>query len=176
MDIYEGGDNYAIGYTQEGEWLEYTVDVVSGGAYGVSVNYASGSESSGLSLLLDDKEIVPPMTLSKTGEDWSVYKTENLGNFDLEAGKHVLKILITGNYVNIDWLEFFHEYVSVRPKFMASQVSATYDVFDMLGAHVGRIEARTVQDVPQKVRALVKPNGTYLAKSRNGSATIRVIK
>ncbi|MBO4829794.1 MAG: carbohydrate-binding protein [Fibrobacter sp.] len=176
VDIYEGGDNYAIGYTQEGEWLEYTVDVVSGGAYGVSVNYASGSESSGLSLLLDDKEIVPPMTLSKTGEDWSVYKTENLGNFDLEAGKHVLKILITGNYVNIDWLEFFHEYVSVRPKFMASQVSATYDVFDMLGARVGRIEARTVQDVPQKVRALVKPNGTYLAKSRNGSATIRVIK
>lgn len=152
------------------------MNVERDGVYGVSVNYASGSESSGLSLFLDDKELIPARTLSKTGEDWSVYKTENLGNFDLEAGKHVLKILITGNYVNIDWLDFFDEYVSLRPKFTATKTLAIYDVFDMLGAHVGRVEAATAQDVSQKVRALVKQKGTYLVKSRNGSATIRVMK
>ena len=176
VDIYTGGDNYAIGYTQEGEWLEFTVNVEHEGAYGVSVNYASGSESSGLSLLLDDKELVPATKLAKTGEDWSVYKATNLGNFDLTAGKHVLKILITGDYVNIDWLEFFEEYALVRPKFAATKTPVTYDVFDMLGSHVGRISASSAQDMSQKVRALVKSGGTFIAKSRAGSATIRVMK
>ena len=176
VDIEKGGDNYAVGYTQEGEWLEYTVVVEHDGVYGVGANYASGSESSGFSLLLDDNELVPARTLPKTGEDWSVYKTENLGNFDLKAGKHVLKILITGNYVNIDWLDFFEEYASIRPKFTAIQMPAAYDVFNMLGSHVGRVEAATSQDVLLKVRAFVKQKGAYLVKSKNGSATIRVMK
>ena len=176
VDIYTGGSNYAIGYTQEGEWLEYTVNVEHDGAYGVSVNYASGSESSGLSVLLDDKELVPATTLAKTGEDWDVYKTVNLGNFDLTVGKHVLKILITGNYVNIDWLDFFEEYTSVRPKFTATKTPVNYDVFDMLGSHVGRVDAVSVQEASQKARAIVKTGGSYYVKSKNGSAIIRVTK
>jgi len=170
VDVEKGGDNYAVGYTEEGEWLEYTVNVEHDGVYGVGVNYASGSESSGFSLLLDDKELIPARTLPKTGEDWSVYKTENLGNFDLKAGKHVLKILITGNYVNIDWLDFFEEYASIRPKFTATKTPATYDVFDMLGSHVGRVDAVSKQEASQKVRALVRCGGSYYVKSRSGTA------
>jgi hypothetical protein len=176
VDIEKGGDNYALGYTQEGEWLEYTVNVEHDGVYGVGVNYASGSESSGFSLLLDDKELIPARTLLKTGEDWSVYKTENLGNFDLKAGKHVLKLLITGNFVNIDWIEFADPSTSIRTNFAVSKTPITYDVFDMLGSHVGRVDATTSQDVSQKVRALVKQKGAYLVKSRAGSTTIRVMK
>ncbi len=176
VDIEKGGDNYALGYTQEGEWLEYTVNVEHDGVYGVGVNYASGSESSGFSLLLDDKELIPARTLLKTGEDWSVYKTENLGNFDLKAGKHVLKLLITGNFVNIDWIEFADPSTSIRTNFAVSKTPITYEVFDMLGSHVGRVEAASAQDVSQKVRALVKQKGAYLVKSKNASATVRVMK
>ena len=88
----------------------------------------------------------------------------------------MLKLLITSNYVNIDWIEIEDRSLAIQPKFVASSGPQTYDVFDMLGAHVGHIEATTAQNISQKVRALVKQNGTYLVKSRNSSATIRVMK
>jgi hypothetical protein len=176
VDIYTGGDNYAIGYTQEGEWLEYTVDVAAAGEFKLTAHVASGSETSGFSLFVDDKEIVPATTVPKTGEDWSVYEDLPLGSVNLEAGKHVLKLLITGNYVNLDWLEFIDGTTPVRAKLAVSGSPVTYDVFDMLGSHVGRIDAASAQDVSQKVHALVKTGGSYYVKSKNGSTTVRVMK
>jgi hypothetical protein len=125
---------------------------------------------------VDDKEIVPATTVPKTGEDWSVYEDLPLGSVNLEAGKHVLKLLITGNYVNLDWLEFIDGTTPVRAKLAVSGSPVTYDVFDMLGSHVGRIDAASAQDVSQKVRALVKTGGSYYVKSKNGSTTVRVMK
>lgn len=176
VDIEKGGDNYAVGYTEEGEWLEYTVNVSVNGSFDVWAHIASGSETSGFSLLLDDKELVPAKTVPKTGEDWSVYEDVELGSVKLDAGKHVLKLLITGNFVNIDWIEFADPSTSIRTNFAVSKTPVTYDVFDMLGSHVGRVEAASAQDVSQKVRALVKQKGAYLVKSRAGSTTIRVMK
>ena len=178
VDIEKGGDNFAIGYTQEGEWLEYTVDVTEECDYIVSANVASGSESSSFSLLLDDKEIVPSVKVPKTGEDWSIYKKMELGKVSLKVGKHVLKVLITGNYVNIDWFEFEKDapFISIRPNLTVAKKQIAYDVFDMLGSHVARIEGLDVQDVSQKVHALVKHNGSYYLKSSNSSMTIRVMK
>ena len=175
VDIYTGGDNYAIGYTQDGEWLEYTVNVEASGEYKVTAHVASGSETSGFSLLLDDKEIVPATTVPKTGTEWDVYEDLSLGSVNLEAGKHVLKLLITSNYVNIDWIEFesIGETV-IRQSLAVSRTPVTYDVFDMLGSHVGRIDAVNAQEVSQKVRALVKTNGSYFVKSKIGSTTIRI--
>jgi len=176
VDIYKGGDNYALGYTQEGEWLEYTLNVRRDGKFYITANVASGTESSSFSLLLDDKEIVPSTKVPKTGDEWDVYERLELGQVEFTKGEHVLKLLITSNYVNIDWIEIEDRSLAIHPKFVASSGPQTYDVFDMLGAHVVRVEAATAQDVSQKVRALVKQNGTYLVKSRNSSATIRVMK
>ena len=178
VDIEKGGDNYAVSYTQQGEWLEYTVDVPETGEYKIDAHVASGSETSGFSLLVDDNEIVPATTVPKTGEDWSVYENLLLGIVNLEAGTHVLKILITGDYVNIDWLEFAQSVntISIRQDFTATGTPVTYDVFDMLGSHVGRIDAVSVQDMSQKVHALVKNGGSYYVKSKNASATVRVTK
>ena len=176
VDIEKGGDNYAVGYTMEGEWLEYTVDVTATGEYKLTAHIASGSETLGFSLFVDDKEIVPATTVPKTGEDWSVYENFELGSVNLEAGKHVLKILITGNYVNLDWLEFTDGTTPVRAKLAVSRTPVAYDVFDMLGSHVGRIDAASAQEVSQKVRAHVKTGGSYYVKSKNGSTVVRVMK
>jgi len=176
VDIYTGGSNYAIGYTQEGEWLEYTVNVEYDGRFYVSANVASGTESSSFSLFLDDKEIVPTTTVPKTGEEWDVYERLELGQAEFTKGEHVLKLLITSNYVNIDWIEVYDPSLAIRPKFVASSGPQTYDVFDMLGSHVGRVDAVSVQEASQKARAIVKTGGSYYVKSKNGSATIRVMK
>ena len=170
VDVYEGGDNYAVGYTEEGEWMEYTVNVAATGSYDVTAHVASGSETSGFSLLLDDKEIVPAKTAPKTGEEWDVYEDMPLGSVKLDSGKHVLKILITANFVNIDWIEFADPSTPIRTNLAVSRTPVSYDVFDMLGSHVGRVDAVNKQEASQKVRALVRCGGSYYVKSRSGTA------
>ena len=95
MDIYKGGNNYALGYMQEGEWLEYAVIVKRDGRFYISANVASGTESSSFSLLLDDKEIVPSTKVPKTGDEWNVYERLELGQVEFTKGEHVLKLLIS---------------------------------------------------------------------------------
>ena len=177
VDIYTGGDNYAIGYTQEGEWLEYTVDVAATGEYKITAHVASGAETSGFSLFVDDKEIVPATTVPKTGAEWDVYEDLQLGSVNLEAGKHVLKLLITGNYVNVDWIEFeVAAGTAIRQNFSASRTPVFYDVFDMLGSHVGRVDAINVREASLKARTVVKTGGSYYVKSKNNSTIIRVTR
>jgi hypothetical protein len=106
VDIEEGGDNYAIGYTIADEWLEYTVEVAQEGEYLIKANVASGSETSSFQLFMDDAEITESFAVPQTGEDWKTYKVFELGKKTLTAGKHILKLAITGSYVNIDWIEF----------------------------------------------------------------------
>lgn len=98
--------SYVIGYTQEGEWLKYSVNVAADGEYAISANVATSADTKGFKLFMDDKEIAGDYTVPATGEGWSDYKVIEVGKANLTAGKHVLKLQIVGSYVNIDWVEF----------------------------------------------------------------------
>jgi hypothetical protein len=75
--------------------------------YKATVHYASGSESSGIQLLIDDDALTEDITLPQTAENaWNVYDDVTLDSLKLDAGTHVLKVLITGSYANLDYIEF----------------------------------------------------------------------
>ena len=45
VDIIKvGDDGYGIGYTQDNEWLEYTVDVTEEGLYSLDIDIAASAE------------------------------------------------------------------------------------------------------------------------------------
>ncbi|MDY6285611.1 MAG: carbohydrate-binding protein [Fibrobacter sp.] len=107
VDVEALDDGYAVGYTIAGEWLEYTVNVGESAYYKATVHYASGSESSGIQLLIDDEALTKDITLPQTAENaWNVYDDVTLDSLKLDAGTHVLKVLITGSYANLDYIEF----------------------------------------------------------------------
>jgi len=108
VDVVKAGAGYAIGYTQEGEWLEYTVNVATAGKYKVSASVATASEGAGFNLFVDDKAAIENVIVDK-GEDWETYSTIDVGSVELTAGEHVLKLSIVGNFVNIDWIQFVDE-------------------------------------------------------------------
>ena len=56
------------------------------------------------------------------------------------------------------------------PERIVARTLVSYDVFDMLGSHVGRVDAVNKQEASQKVRALVRCGGSYYVKSRSGTA------
>ena len=97
---------YAIGYTEAGEWLEYSVKVAADGKYGVRANVATASETSKIQLLVDGKVLLDTITIDKVDTTWNVYKEMDIGTANLTAGEHILRLVIAGSYVNVDWLKF----------------------------------------------------------------------
>jgi len=106
VDVVKAGDGFAVGYTEKGEWMEYTVDVKESNTYNITANVSNGGEVDGFQLFLDGEAITESYTIAQTSEDWSVYEEIPVATVQLEKGEHVLKVLIEGNYVNIDWLGF----------------------------------------------------------------------
>lgn len=114
-DRDEGVDmsNTAVGYTQTGEWIEYTVDVQKSGTYEVVATVASGSNGSSFTLYMDNTFIIPGadgtpggfIEVPNTGS-WEDFTTVKASLNKLTKGVHVLKVEITGDWVDLDKLEF----------------------------------------------------------------------
>ena len=102
----EACKGFAIGYTEAGEWLEYSVKVAADGKYGVRANVATASETSKIQLLVDGKAVSDTVTIEKVDTTWNVYKEVDIGAVDLTAGEHILRLAVVGSYVNVDWLKF----------------------------------------------------------------------
>ena len=188
VDIEEGGDNFAIGYTQAGEWLEYTVNVKADGDYYVTVHVASGNETSAFSLSLDDKELVAETKAPKTGEDWKVYKDLSLGKVKLTKGEHILRLSITSDFVNVDWLRFSTNEngddpkpgskdttdVAIKTNFRVKNIAETFGVYDVNGMLVGKFEAMGMADVTRMMKNVVRQGGVYIVKSHRGGKAYRI--
>ena len=105
LDSSDLSKGYALGYTQEGEWLEYTVNVAKSAEYTVEAQMATASEKVGVQFFIDGKAITDTV-IAKQGEDWSTYQVISAKTTAIEAGEHILKMQIVGNYVNVDWFRF----------------------------------------------------------------------
>lgn len=108
VDVVKGNGGYAIGYTNSGEWLEYTVDVTEAGTYEFDAVVSSGATNSSFSLALNTDEGLKELTGSIAvpclkSNDWNTYSTvHGRLSIPLEAGKQIIRINITGSSCNID--------------------------------------------------------------------------
>ena len=110
VDLVKGNNGTVIGYTAQGEWLEYTVNVAQAGEYDYEATVSSGSDNSGfsLSMIKDGKTIqLAKVSVPKTADnDWSKYKTvKGKLSQPLEAGEQILRLTIDSPYANIDKIE-----------------------------------------------------------------------
>lgn len=111
VDIVSGNGGKAIGYTNTGEWVEYTVNVTQAGSYSYKATVSSGTTNSSFSInLRKDKTItkLADVKVPQTGNnDWGTYKVvEGTLSQDLEAGEQILRLAITGSNCNIDKIQF----------------------------------------------------------------------
>jgi hypothetical protein len=110
VDLVKGNGGVALGYTAQGEWVEYTVNVTEAGEYSYEAVVASGNENSAFTVsLAKDGKLTQlfKVNVPKTGSDWSTYVTRK-GKLSksLEKGEQVLRLTIDGPYANIDKLKF----------------------------------------------------------------------
>ena len=164
VDLYKAGDGVALGYTQTGEWLEYTVDVKADGEYNIDASVAAGNSTSAFKLYIDEKAITDDVSVPQTADNsWDTYKTISVKEkVALKAGKHVLKLEITANYANIDWIQFSEPKKEDPPSAIAkvrldmTEAESNFSVYSMQGQKLGTFTAKGMADAMNLVKTDAK--------------------
>ncbi len=100
----DAGGGFNVGWTAAGEWLEYEINL-SAGLYAVTTRVASEASSGSYTLLLDG-ETIGSDSVSSTG-GWQVFVTHTVGTVEVVSGGTLtLRLNVTGNDFNINWIEF----------------------------------------------------------------------
>lgn len=178
VDIVAVPNGYAIGYTNAGEWLEYTVNVKEASIYYFRANASSGVGNASFQLFLDNIAITDTIIVPQ-GEDWDTYSfIDGKTKKELPAGKHVLKVAITGSYVNLDWILFAKDLLpSTIPSVHSSWNSAVSQnaalhIYNLQGAHLGSFsmsDGLTKELLISKMHSSNYKPGVYFVRSGNGS-------
>ena len=95
---------YDVGWTHAGEWMAYTVTVSKTATYQVSFTVASSYDTGKLHLECDGVDKTGTIAVPNTTgfQNWeAVTKTVTL-----DAGQHVLKLVVDGDFFNIDKMVF----------------------------------------------------------------------
>lgn len=170
---------YAIGYTQAGEWLEYSVNVAQASKYVFRARTANGLEGGSFRLFLDGKAVSDTIPVPQ-GEDWNTYATIDGETSELAKGEHILKIQFTGSYVNLDWIKFALTAEELTPVRQVSGMRLDlgergYDVFGMNGKFVCRIEGvAAAGGIKAALSAKGVNPGMYVVRGLDSKKAIRV--
>jgi O-glycosyl hydrolase len=177
VDIYKKATGYVVGYNEEGEWLEYSVNVKEAGDYTMFASVATSNSTSGFSLSLDGKTLVENVALSGTSFDEF---TKVKANVTLPAGEHILRMTVTGSWFDIDYFNFAKGKDAADPddktiglrgaNFRLPTEAENYSVFDVNGVLVGKFLATTKADVQRMTKSVVRQNGIYFVKSLGGKS------
>ena len=171
---------FAIGYTQEDEWVEYTINVAADAKYNITANVATASDASALQLFLDDKEITESLPIEKIDSVWTTYKVVDLGSAELTKGEHVLKLLITGAFLNVDWINFVDPNAPVTAIGAAPanfrlmpQTVTSYNVFGATGKFLGRID-NVGASLSEALKTAGFAKGVYMVRGIGQAKAMRV--
>ncbi len=108
VDLWANTDSQSVGFhlgsTDSGEWVRYTVNVLTSDTYRAAFRVAT---SGGQIQLLDGTNaLTEPMTITNTGGYGSWTTQTNNNPVSLVAGTHVLQLNVITGGVDVAWIEF----------------------------------------------------------------------
>ena len=171
VDIYQPNMGIVVGHCQKGEWLKYTVNVAADGEYEISALVAGDNGTGSFKLYMDDAEI--GTEIANGGAGFDSFSVVSGGKATLKAGEHELKIEITNDWIDIDYVEFKEvpsetdNLVTLR---MENPVKESgYTIVDMQGRKLFVIKATNMTEALEKAKKNVTKNmvsgGVYFVVS-----------
>lgn len=97
-------NGYNIGWTNTGEWVQYTVFAQTAGIYNVALRHAS-TQSSVVSLRDRNNLVKIEKQLASTS-GWQNWQITNMGNLEMEQGWNTLRLFFNNGGVNVNYLTF----------------------------------------------------------------------
>ncbi|MBP5767561.1 MAG: endo-1,4-beta-xylanase [Fibrobacter sp.] len=189
VDIYEKATGKIVGYNNTGDWLEWTVNIAEAGDYTAIASAATKGEGT-FTLSIDGKSVGEFSVTGESFDDFADVKQK----VTLPAGKHILRMEVTKEYFDIDYINFVKGEVADNPGqggdnpgqaiqtriHMETPVLGAYDVFDVNGVRLGRMRAYTMDEAVNTLKTTsdIKTQGVYLLRSvKNGAVkTVRVAR
>jgi GH35 family endo-1,4-beta-xylanase len=189
-DLYKKATGVIMGYNNTGDWFEYSVDVKEAGDYTVYASVAADG-SGAFTLSVDGKSVGE---VAVTGSSWDTFQDVK-ANVTLPAGKHILRMTVTTQFFDIDYLNFVAGKDAPNPGgsgnengnenplgpgsdaiqtsiHMETPVLGDYYVFDVNGVRIGRLSAYTMDEAVTTLKnsSAIKVQGVYLLRSvKNGA-------
>ena len=196
VDIYEKATGKIVGYNNTGDWLEWTVNIAEAGDYTAIASAATKGEGT-FTLSIDGKSVGEFSVTGESFDDFADVKQK----VTLPAGKHILRMDVTKEYFDIDYINFVKGEVADNPGqggdnpgqggdnpgqaiqtriHMETPVLGAYDVFDVNGVRLGRMRAYTMDEAVNTLKTTsdIKTQGVYLLRSvKNGAVkSVRVAR
>lgn len=133
-DVDSSAGDYFYGWTVNGEWIEWTVNVTVAGTMKYTARVASQSDAAQFSLYMDDEPIAQNVVVPNTGS-WTTFEEITGTTSALATGTHVLKLIVDSAYFNVDWIRFDDPTMKLlsAPKKAKVNSSAQVRYFDLLG-------------------------------------------
>ena len=159
VDIYQPNMGIVVGHCQATEWLKYTVNVAADGDYEISANVAGDNGTGSFVLYMDDKRI--GTEIANEGKGFDNFTTVSGGKATLTKGEHELKLEITNDWIDIDYVEF--KEISAQPpiglkniRLSMTEAESNYSLFDMQGIKLSSFTAKGMNEAMNLVRENAK--------------------
>jgi GH35 family endo-1,4-beta-xylanase len=173
-DLYKKATGVVLGYNNTGDWYEYTINVAEAGDYTAVASVATEGTGA-FTLSLDGKSLAEFTVTGSSYDDFSDVKKK----VTLPAGKHVLRLDVTQEYFDIDYINFVKGDVVDEPGEddpmlvqqelkLDNNARQDYHVFDQNGVHMGVLTAYGFDAAKEilKTSNEVKNSGVYYLRSR----------
>ncbi|MAM88802.1 MAG: hypothetical protein CME36_15970 [unclassified Hahellaceae] len=98
------GGGYNLGWTDSGEWLNYTVKVEESGRYDLQFRVASAGGAGRVAIDIGNREITSA-TFPATG-GWQTWRTVTVSGVELDAGEQTLTLRIEAGNFNLNYVDF----------------------------------------------------------------------
>ena len=175
VDLYQPNMGIVVGHCQKGEWLKYTVSVAADGEYEISALVAGENGTGSFKLYMDSVEI--GSEIANDGSGFETFSVVSGGKATLKAGEHELKLEITNDWIDIDYVEFkavssgTDNLVTLRMENPVKESS--FAIVDMQGRKLGVIQATNMAEAVEKTKKNVTQNmvsgGVYFVVSNTKS-------
>jgi alpha-galactosidase len=142
---------------------------------------ASGGTSGSFKLSVDGKDITEEIAVpaATTGENNFDEYNEVEAKAELTEGKHILRFTVTGDWMDIDYINFCDkekcdEQTDVAPiRLNTLESENSYNVFSATGKHLGRIDLNGM-GTAQALKHAGYARGMYMVRSVKGNQIYRV--
>jgi beta-glucanase (GH16 family) len=101
------GEGDVIGYIENGEWVEYTVNVEVDGVYDLTVRYTCGQTvAGGRTVFTLGGNQIAVMENVPTTPDWNSWSEVTINNINLSAGEQLLRVDFEEGWYNLGKMIF----------------------------------------------------------------------
>lgn len=107
VDVYKDSskyDTYYVGNIEDGEWLQYTINVSKSGNYDFNLSVASVNDNGKISISSNGKIIAEKLSVPVTGNKHN-WQTLSVKNIHLSAGKNVIRIFFDKGEFNLESIQ-----------------------------------------------------------------------